>query len=72
MPDPLPTGSVAAVADAATTGLQLAAQLYGYANTPDEHNQAVANIDAKLLAAFRAAIAAGDTNTADALLRPTT
>jgi hypothetical protein len=76
MPDPLPTGSVAAVADAVTASAQLASQLEGYANTPEMLAAHVAQMNAGHLAAVRAAInlamTTGDFGPLQLLLTPAT
>jgi hypothetical protein len=70
--DPLPTSPVAAVADTATAGLQLASQVLGYTNTPEEHNAAIAAMNAEHLRALQLAFSTGNLAAAQALLSPTT
>ena len=70
--DPLPTSAAAAIGDAAAEGLQLVGQLYGYKNTPEEHNAELAQQSATRADALRAALAANDINALRILLTPAT
>ena len=68
---PLPTGAVAAVADAVGEGAMLAGKLYDFENTPANQAAALAAMNAAHLAALQAALANNDLAALRLLLTPT-
>ena len=62
--DPLPTSTAAAIGDAVAEGLGLLRDTLAYKNTPEEHAQAIAAMNAEHYRAVRLAL---ETNNLDAL-----
>ena len=68
---PLPTGGVAAVADAVAEGAMFAGKLYDFENTPANQAAALAAMNAQHLAALQAALDNNDLAALRLLLTPT-